>query len=132
MSLLWAATTRGTTVLAECGEDNRGGAVLSLAQRILRKKPTPGWESDREGSLRALKFHVYSSAAAGPPASSSGAGSSSSGRADPIMWTICCVFDAEYPELQARATLSINGTVSVRSPTARASRRRVASSRSSP
>ena len=43
--LLWAAVTRGTVVLAECGEDTRGGEVLALARRILRKSPSPGWRT---------------------------------------------------------------------------------------
>ena len=31
-------------VLAEAGEDNRDGAVVQVAQKLLAKKPTHGWE----------------------------------------------------------------------------------------
>jgi hypothetical protein len=100
MPLIWSAVTRGPTVLAECGEDNRAGEVLRLAQKILRKKATPGWESERAGSLRALKFHVYSTGPAGQPPP--GPGSSSSSAPEPVVWSICCVYDSEFPELQVR------------------------------
>eukprot|EP00962_Isochrysis_galbana_P026562 scaffold8247_cov116-Isochrysis_galbana.AAC.7 len=102
MPLIWSAVTRGPTVLAECGEDNRAGEVLRLAQKILRKKATPGWESERVGSLRALKFHVYSTGHAALPSTGTG---SSSGGSGPVMWSICCVYDSEFPELQVRSAL---------------------------
>jgi len=89
MSLLWSAVTRGSTVLAECGEDHRGGAVLSLARKILSKKPSPGWEFDRGGSLRAAKFHVHDNRLG----------------ARETVWTMCCVFDQGFSELQARGFL---------------------------
>lgn len=89
MPLLWSAVTRGTTVLAECGEDHRGGAVLSLARKILSKKPSPGWEFERGGSLRSAKFHVHDQSAGGSK----------------TVWTMCCVYDNEFSELQARGFL---------------------------
>ena len=62
--LLWAAVTRNKTVLAECGvitsaADSRAGVVVDLAQQILKKKPTPGWEFARARGLSAVKFHVH-------------------------------------------------------------------------
>jgi len=82
----WSCLTRGEVVLAECGEDHRQGAVLSLAKKILRRKPSPGWESERAGSLRAMKFHIHAHAANG-------------------VWGVCCVYDADFSELQARGFL---------------------------
>ena len=38
--ILWAAVTRDSTVLAECGVDARGGDVKALAMKILGKKPS--------------------------------------------------------------------------------------------
>ncbi len=89
MSLLWSAVTRGDVVLAECGEDHRAGDVLRLAQKILRKKPSPGWEFERAGGLRAAKFHLHAG----------GAGSAS------VVWAVCCVYEADFAELLARGFL---------------------------
>lgn len=38
--ILWAAVSRNDIVLAEAGEDNYDGAVIKLAQKILKKKKT--------------------------------------------------------------------------------------------
>jgi len=89
MSLLWSAVTRDNIVLAECGEDHRGGAVLSLARKILSKKPSPGWEYERAGALKAAKFHIHS---LGP------------GRRETV-WAVCCVYENTFSELQARGFL---------------------------
>lgn len=116
MPLIWSAVTRGTTVLCECGEDHRGGEVLRLAQRILRKRPTPGWETDRAGSLRALKFHVYYTSAeqstGGASSSSAPSSSRSSSRegrraavGPPTLYSFVCVHDADFPDMQARGFL---------------------------
>lgn len=87
--VLWSSVTRGTTVLAECGEDSRAGEVLRLAKKILRKKPSPGWEFERGSSLRAAKFHVHSQLTGG---------------AD-VVWCVCCVYDSNFSELLARGFL---------------------------
>jgi hypothetical protein len=42
--ILWAGVCRNNMVLAEAGEDNRDGAVVEVAQKLLHKKPTHGWE----------------------------------------------------------------------------------------
>ena len=85
--LLWAAVTRNKTVLAECGvitsaEDSRAGAVVDLAQQILKKKPTPGWEFARARGLSAVKFHVHD-------AHEQSAGAE-------IVWAVSCVHDAGF------------------------------------
>ena len=43
-SLLWSAVCRNNIILAEAGEDTRDGAVVKIAQKLLKKKPTHGWE----------------------------------------------------------------------------------------
>jgi hypothetical protein len=42
--ILWSAICRNNIVLAEAGEDNRDGAVIQVAQKLLKKKATHGWE----------------------------------------------------------------------------------------
>lgn len=48
-------------VLAEAGEDNRDGEVIKVAQKLLKKKPTHGWEyeNSRKAGLKGMKFHVF-------------------------------------------------------------------------
>lgn len=83
--ILWAAVTRDGTTLAEAGQDTHGGAVLALAKKILAKKPSPGWEFDKSGGLRAIKFHIH----------------------EPNrVWAACCVYvSANMPEIQAKGFL---------------------------
>lgn len=48
-------------MLAEAGEDHHDGVVIATAQKLLRKKATPGWEYERSrrNGLRGMKFHVF-------------------------------------------------------------------------
>jgi hypothetical protein len=71
-TLCWSAVCRDGVTLAECGEDMHGGSVLALAKKILAKKPSPGWEFDKSGGLRACKFHVHD--------------------AKGVVWSACCVY----------------------------------------
>eukprot|EP00316_Scyphosphaera_apsteinii_P013779 CAMPEP_0119317812 /NCGR_PEP_ID=MMETSP1333-20130426/44443_1 /TAXON_ID=418940 /ORGANISM="Scyphosphaera apsteinii, Strain RCC1455" /LENGTH=222 /DNA_ID=CAMNT_0007323865 /DNA_START=24 /DNA_END=692 /DNA_ORIENTATION=+ len=89
MSLLWAAIARDEIVLAECGEETRGGSVKTLAKKIIRKKPSPGWEHDWSSGLRALKFHVHARGSNGQE----------------LVWASCCVYDKDFSELQAKGFL---------------------------
>ena len=94
--LLWAAVTRNKTVLAECGvitsaEDSRAGAVVELAQQILKKKPTAGWEFARARGLSAVKFHVHD-------VHEQSAGSE-------IIWAISCVHEAGFDGTLAKGFL---------------------------
>lgn len=59
--ILWSAVCRNNIVLAEAGEDNRDGAVIKVAQKLLSKKATHGWEFEhaRRAGLRGMKFHVF-------------------------------------------------------------------------
>lgn len=65
--VLWSAVCRDGTVLAEAGEDNYDGAVINLAQKLLKKKATAGWEFEksRRDKLKGIKFHVFDSCAEG-------------------------------------------------------------------
>lgn len=88
--ILWAAVTRDSTTLAEAGGDSHGGAVLSLAKKILAKKPSPGWEFEKGGGLRACKFHVH---------------------APGKVWAVCCVYKhSNIPEIQVASDLSFLAT----------------------
>ncbi len=44
--ILWSAVCRNDIVLAEAGEDNKEGAVIEVAKKLLSKKPTHGWECE--------------------------------------------------------------------------------------
>ena len=72
-------------VLAECGEPHQA-AVHELAQQILKKEPTAGWEFARAPGLCAVKFHVHDASAV----------KNGSVDARYLVWTISCVFDAIF------------------------------------
>mmetsp|Transcript_8677 Transcript_8677/g.10074 ORF Transcript_8677/g.10074 Transcript_8677/m.10074 type:complete len:225 (+) Transcript_8677:77-751(+) len=63
----WSAVCRDGAVLAEAGEDNYDGAVIRLAQKLLKKKATAGWEFEkaRKDKLKGIKFHVFDSCGEG-------------------------------------------------------------------
>jgi tetrahydromethanopterin S-methyltransferase subunit B len=42
--ILWSCVARDDIILAEAGEDSRGGAVAETARQLLQRKSTPGWE----------------------------------------------------------------------------------------
>lgn len=52
--ILWSAVCRNSTVLAEAGEDNRDGAVIQVAQKLLKKKATHGWECEFLGCFDVM------------------------------------------------------------------------------
>jgi len=93
--IIWAAVTRDGTTLAEAGQDQHGGAVLALAKKILEKKPSPGWEFDKSGKLRACKFHLHEPKI-----------SPSSNDKAVVVWAVCCVYNhTNLPEIQAKGFL---------------------------
>jgi len=59
--ILWSAICRNDIVLTEAGEDFYDGAVIKVAQKLLKKKATAGWEFERsrKDGLRGMKFHLY-------------------------------------------------------------------------
>jgi hypothetical protein len=57
----WSAVCRDNIILAESGEDNYDGKVIQIAEKLIRKKPTAGWEFEksRRHKLTGIKFHVF-------------------------------------------------------------------------
>lgn len=57
----WSCVCRDAKILAEAGTDDLGGEVTTMAQGLLNKKDTPGWEfyNPRKSTLKSMKFHVY-------------------------------------------------------------------------
>jgi len=62
--ILWSGICRNDVVLVEAGEDYQDGVIISTAQKLLKKKPTPGWEYERSrrNGIRGIKFHVFEDA----------------------------------------------------------------------
>mmetsp|Transcript_26088 Transcript_26088/g.43517 ORF Transcript_26088/g.43517 Transcript_26088/m.43517 type:complete len:234 (+) Transcript_26088:302-1003(+) len=60
-AILWSAICRGDKILAEAGSDAKYQEVTSIAQSLLKKKDTPGWEffNQRRSPCKGIKFHVY-------------------------------------------------------------------------
>lgn len=78
---------RNDVILAEVGEDHHEGAVIELSQKLLRRRPTPGWEfqRDKKQHLRAVKLHVYENA---------GKKNASGVRANKLIWIFAAVSDS--------------------------------------
>lgn len=91
--ILWSALCRNDVLLVEAGEDHQGGAVVRTAQKLLKKKPTPGWQYERSfrKGLRGMKFHVYED--------SNVLGSSI------IVWSFLAVTESSLEEDQAKSFL---------------------------
>jgi len=91
--ILWSAVCRDNVMLVEAGEDYRDGAVVRTAQKLLKKKPTPGWqyERSRRDGLRGMKFHVFEeSKVVGSPM---------------IVWSFLAVTEVSLEEDQAKSFL---------------------------
>jgi len=91
--VLWAAVCRNDIVLVEAGEDFHEGAVIRTAQKLLKKKATPGWEykRSRRNGLRGIKFHVFEeSEEKGSPL---------------IVWSFVAVTESSLEEDQAKSFL---------------------------
>jgi len=70
--------------------DEGEGQVISLAQKLLKKKPTPGWEFQRSRTkgLRGVKFHLYDD-----------------GGDERLIWVFACVADSSLEESQQKSFL---------------------------
>lgn len=91
--ILWSAICRNDVVLVEAGEDYHDGAIITTAQKLLKKKPTPGWEYERcrRNGLRGMKFHVYEDGnEVGSPM---------------IVWSFLAVSESSLEEDQAKSFL---------------------------
>ena len=91
--ILWSCVARNGNILVEAGADEGEGEVTGLAQKLMKQKPTPGWEfqRSRRKGLRGLKFHVYDD----------GDGCDE-GR---LIWVFACVADKSLEDSQQKSFL---------------------------
>lgn len=80
----WSSISRNDTILCEAGEDAFQGqkvSVTKVAQEILKKRATPGYEyySPFRSPLKGIKFHVYEK---------------NDTTNELIVWSFCCVYDS--------------------------------------
>eukprot|EP00567_Pseudictyota_dubia_P007328 CAMPEP_0197435548 /NCGR_PEP_ID=MMETSP1175-20131217/3120_1 /TAXON_ID=1003142 /ORGANISM="Triceratium dubium, Strain CCMP147" /LENGTH=231 /DNA_ID=CAMNT_0042964609 /DNA_START=286 /DNA_END=981 /DNA_ORIENTATION=- len=94
--IVWSAITRNDTILAEAGEDDGTGKVVSLAQKMMKQKPTPGWEFKRSKGLRGMKFHVYDHA---------DDRLDSTGDSSGVLWIFSCIAHSSLEECQQKSFL---------------------------
>lgn len=87
----WSCVSRNETILVEAGEDNFDGQVTKIAQELMKKKPTPGWEfhCPLRSPLRGVKFHVYEKDETGSLR----------------IWAFSCVYDKTVQRDQAQSFL---------------------------
>lgn len=87
----WSCVTRNDIILVEAGEDNYDGQVTRIAQELLKKRPTPGYEyySPFRSPLKGIKFHVYERLDDGTF----------------LIWSFCCVYDSTVKKDQAQSFL---------------------------
>ena len=97
--VLWSAICRDGIVLAEAGEDKYDGAVIRLAQKLLTKKATAGWEFEkaRKTKLHGIKFHVFDDA--NPNANAYGSGSGSEMK----VWSFAAVAEKSLDSAELRS-----------------------------
>ena len=88
----WSCVCRNDTILVEAGEDNFDGEVTRIAQELLKKRPTPGYEyySPFRSPLKGIKFHVYEKQEASD---------------DFLIWVFACVYDNTVKKDQAQSFL---------------------------
>ena len=73
--------------------------MKTLANKILSKKPSPGWEYERSGmKLKACKLHLHEVVSG-----------------EMVVWSACCVYVSDFSEQQAYAPVA--GSRSPSSPT---------------
>eukprot|EP01083_Nonionella_stella_P259181 885206_1 len=104
--VLWSAICRDGIVLAEAGEDKYDGAVIRLAQKLLTKKPTAGWEFEkaRKTKLHGIKFHVFDDSSSNANANGSSFGSGfGSGSAEMKVWSFAAVAEKSLDSDELRS-----------------------------
>lgn len=52
--ILWSCVARDDIILAEAGEDLRGGAVAETARQLLQRKSTAGWEFQTQQNVNSV------------------------------------------------------------------------------
>ena len=88
----WSCIARNKVILCEAGEDDTPDRGISkMAQTLMAKKQTPGWEfyRPRRSEYHSIKFHVYDQDLAG----------------DMMVWEFACVYDKALPQDQAQSFL---------------------------
>mmetsp|Transcript_17141 Transcript_17141/g.24233 ORF Transcript_17141/g.24233 Transcript_17141/m.24233 type:complete len:243 (+) Transcript_17141:61-789(+) len=100
--ILWSAVCRNEIILAEAGEDHHEGAVVSLAQNLVNKKPTAGWEfaRSRKHGLRGIKLHVYEECVNNHDVMLSAPKASNR-----IIWSFTAVSTSSLPDIQTKSYL---------------------------
>uniref|UniRef100_A0A7S2SDH1 V-SNARE coiled-coil homology domain-containing protein n=1 Tax=Eucampia antarctica TaxID=49252 RepID=A0A7S2SDH1_9STRA len=95
----WSCVCRNDVILAEVGEDHYDGAVIELSQKLLKRKPTPGWEFQRNKklNLRAMKLHVYEDAGQKKCVDDV--------RSDKLIWIFAVVSDSSLEKDQVKSFL---------------------------
>lgn len=86
--ILWSAVCRNEIVLAEAGEDEHDGAVIKLAQKLLHKKATAGWEFVKSRGLKGMKFHVFDDSTG-----------------DMIVWSFAAVAEKSVDDVEVKSFL---------------------------
>eukprot|EP00565_Helicotheca_tamesis_P000545 CAMPEP_0185725920 /NCGR_PEP_ID=MMETSP1171-20130828/2047_1 /TAXON_ID=374046 /ORGANISM="Helicotheca tamensis, Strain CCMP826" /LENGTH=232 /DNA_ID=CAMNT_0028394163 /DNA_START=76 /DNA_END=774 /DNA_ORIENTATION=- len=94
--ILWSSISRDDVMLVEAGEDDGKGNVIAHAQKLVKKKPTPGWEfsSSRKSGLKGVKFHVYDIG-----------GDLGDDPEQKIIWSFACVYEKKLEEMIAKSFL---------------------------
>ena len=88
----WSCIARNKVILCEAGEDDTPDRGISkMAQTLMAKKQTPGWEfyRPRRSEYHSIKFHVYDQDLAG----------------NMMVWEFACVYDKALPQDQAQSFL---------------------------
>mmetsp|Transcript_7563 Transcript_7563/g.15794 ORF Transcript_7563/g.15794 Transcript_7563/m.15794 type:complete len:233 (-) Transcript_7563:67-765(-) len=98
MRVLWCGVARDDVLLAEAGQDQFDGEVVNLAKKLLKRKPTGGWEFERsrKNKLRGINFYVHES--------EQEAGNWENPK-PPIVWVFSCVADSSLDEKQQKSFL---------------------------
>jgi len=89
MGILWSSVIRNETILVEASEnESKGQSVIQIAQHLLQKEATQGWEYYRNrmvSKLRGVKFHVYDD--------------QTTDNEPLLVWSFCAVYDPRVLEL---------------------------------
>lgn len=103
--LLWAAVQRNDVVLAEADlveqqdiSPTNKTNLAKLAHRILRKKPSPGWEHAKNANLKAAKLHLHQRL---PPPPTAPTGTPHRH----LIWSYSCVYANAFDEKLAKGFL---------------------------
>ena len=69
-------------------EDTHDGAVIKLAQKLLNKKATHGWEFVKKKGFKGIKFHVFDNSSRGM-----------------VVWSFSAVAESSLDDAQVKSFL---------------------------